>query len=322
MKHYRSYMDRITAPAGLRQRVLEAAEQGARPRRPARRLTLRLAALSACCVLAVAGGRLLWLGGSAPIPNPPAGMAATPAPAASSPAWEHTLTVGPGPFAEGEAHNFFDIPALNFPDCTDFSPRLTDRDWGVSSFEEKLTAQEIITALGGTGEVPWSLLWEGYGLDGQVFYNEKGDVLQVVITGVRGDDRLRLALSPGRLPPRSVVYQEAATQAVNGIPVTTASFRGQSDGRTLTTCAADFLAGGTGVSFEYLSPDAGQSTWLTEVLAWYGTGADSGFTTEHLNARIHPITGHEPPAEGEAGGGVVVPVPIPSPTPWQVYPLE
>ena len=35
MKHYRSYMDRITAPAGLRQRVLEAAEQGARPRRPA-----------------------------------------------------------------------------------------------------------------------------------------------------------------------------------------------------------------------------------------------------------------------------------------------
>ena len=154
MKHYRSYMDRITAPAGLRQRVLEAAEQGARPRRPARRLTLRLAALSACCVLAVAGGRLLWLGGSAPIPNPTAGMAATPAPAASSPAWEHTLTVGPGPFAEGEAHNFFDIPALNFPDCTDFSPRLTDRDWGVSSFEEKLTAQEIITALGGTGEVP------------------------------------------------------------------------------------------------------------------------------------------------------------------------
>ena len=274
------------------------------------------------CWLWRAGGRLLWLGGSAPIPNPTAGMAATPAPAASSPAWEHTLTVGPGPFAEGEAHNFFDIPALNFPDCTDFSPRLTDRDWGVSSFEEKLTAQEIITALGGTGEVPWSLLWEGYGLDGQVFYNEKGDVLQVVITGVRGDDRLRLALSPGRLPPRSVVYQEAATQAVNGIPVTTASFCGQSDGRTLTTCAADFLAGGTGVSFEYLSPDAGQSTWLTEVLAWYGTGADSGFTTEHLNARIHPITGHEPPAEGEAGGGVVVPVPIPSPTPWQVYPLE
>ena len=71
MKHYRSYMDRITAPAGLRQRVLEAAEQGARPRRPARRLTLRLAALSACCVLAVAGGRLLWLGGSAPQPHPP-----------------------------------------------------------------------------------------------------------------------------------------------------------------------------------------------------------------------------------------------------------
>ena len=84
MKHYRSYMDRITAPAGLRQRVLEAAEQGARPRRPARRLTLRLAALSACCVLAVAGGRLLWLGGSAPQPNPPPRHGAPPPPAVST----------------------------------------------------------------------------------------------------------------------------------------------------------------------------------------------------------------------------------------------
>lgn len=34
MKHYRSYMDRITAPAGLRQRVLEAAEQGRAPAGP------------------------------------------------------------------------------------------------------------------------------------------------------------------------------------------------------------------------------------------------------------------------------------------------
>ena len=64
MKHYRSYMDRITAPAGLRQRVLEAAEQGARPRRPARRLTLRLAALSACCVLS---GVNPWIAGDSAV---------------------------------------------------------------------------------------------------------------------------------------------------------------------------------------------------------------------------------------------------------------
>lgn len=100
MKHYRSYMDRITAPAGLRQRVLEAAEQGGAPSQARPRLTLRLAALSACCVLAVAaGGCSGWA--APPHPQPTAGMAATPAPAASSPAWEHTLTVGPGPFAEG-----------------------------------------------------------------------------------------------------------------------------------------------------------------------------------------------------------------------------
>ena len=72
----------------------------------------------------------------------------------------------------------------------------------MSSFEEKLTAQgdhhrsggarggSLVPAVGG--------LWTGR----PSFYNEKGDVLQVVITGVRGDDRLRLALSPGRLPPQ------------------------------------------------------------------------------------------------------------------------
>ena len=127
MKHYRSYMDRITAPAGLRQRVLEAAGR-ARPRRPARRLVLRLAALSACCVLAVAGGRLLWLGGS-PHPQPHCQHGRHPRPGCIFSRLGAHLTVGPGPLPK-EAHNFFDIPALNFPDCTDFSPRLTDRDWG------------------------------------------------------------------------------------------------------------------------------------------------------------------------------------------------
>ena len=48
---------------------------------------------------------------------------------------------------------------------------------------------------------------------------------------------------PAGSPPAVWLYQEAATQAVNGIPVTTASFRGQSDGRTLTTCAADSCGG-------------------------------------------------------------------------------
>ena len=146
--------------------------------------------------------------------------------------------------------------------------------------------------------------------------------MQVVITGVRGDDRLRLALSPGP-PPRSVVYQEAATQAVNGIPGrTTASFRGQSDGRTLTTCAADFWWWHRAPPLNTSPPCRIQSTWLTEVLAWT-TGADSGFTTEHLNATIHPITGAPSlRRKGQAGGGVVVPVSIPPPHLGRSYPLE
>ena len=122
----------------------------------------------------------------------------------------------------------------------------------MSSFEEKLTAQEIITALGGTGRFPGPCCGRAMDWTAKFLQREGRCIAGGDHRCARGRPPAARPL-PGRLP-RSVVYQEAATQAVNGIPVTTASFRGQSDGRTLTTCAADFLAGGTGVSFEYLSP--------------------------------------------------------------------
>ena len=126
-----------------------------------------------------------------------------------------------------------------------------------------------------------------------------------------GDDRLRLALSPGRLP-RSVVYQRplprrsARHSRHHGLLP-----RSPSDGRTLTTCAADFLAGGTDVShFEYLPRCRTVHLADRGVLAWYGTGADSGFATDHLNARIHPITGARASGgRGRPAARVVVPAP-------------
>ena len=59
MNRYRSYMNRIHAPSGLRHRVLEAAERGQRPRPPARRW-IGAGALAACFALAFFGGWQEW----------------------------------------------------------------------------------------------------------------------------------------------------------------------------------------------------------------------------------------------------------------------
>lgn len=312
MKHYRSYMDRITAPAGLRQRVLEAAEQGARPRRPARRLTLRLAALSACCVLAVAGGRLLWLGGSAPIPNPTAGMAATPAPASSTPAVEYTLTIPPG-----TGGSFWHVDrVVEATDCTGSTPLSLDYAWDSGSFVEPLSAEEISTALGGSEtELLWRLFCPGFGLDGTVRYSREGDVLLLTITGTgeagTGEDAsFTLELCPGQLPPSCTVYQEAVPQEYEGVSITKWLVRTEDEPERYLL-GAELMAGDTGLRFTCRSESRDTAETLTDVLIGLGLDSDCVFTTDHL-------TLEDPVWEYYTLPDIV----SPSPTPWQVYPLE
>lgn len=296
MNRYRAYMDRIHAPSGLRYRVLEAAERGERPRRTPHRW-IRAGALAACLVLVCTGiagvHAALW-------PDPTAGVAETPAVTAASPApaeTEHTLVVESAPF-DGQPHGFFGIPALEFADCTNSTPLTID--WGREngSFQEAMTADEIIQSLGGTDAVPWALLWDGFALDGTAIYDGEGQLYWVVITGIRGEERLRLELAPGQLPPGGVSYADAAVQDVNGTPVTAYFLTGCTDTedgsvQSLYTYVTSFLSGGTDVYFEYLSPDSDNAAWMSSVLVWNGTCADSSFTTEHLRPRIPPISAAE-----------------------------
>ena len=237
MNRYRAYMNRIHAPSGLRHRVLEAAERGQRPRRPARRW-IGAGALAACFALAFFGGWQAWRYAAHYQPDPTAGVADPPAVITPAPAeTEHTLVVE-DPF-DGQPHGFFNVPALEFADVTDCSPYLIDWDW---------TAQEIITALGGTDEVPWSLLWSGFGLDGTAWYggeNLDGEqVLMASITGVNGDTSFTLELTPGQLPPGGEGYAEAAVQDYDGVAVTAWYTRPDGDGGSNYTYCVELLRPG------------------------------------------------------------------------------
>ena len=292
MNPYRAYMSRIHAPSGLRCRVLEAAERGERPRRPARRW-VGAGALAACFALAFLGGWQAWQYAAHYQPDPAAGTADPPASVTAPAETAHTLVVG-DPF-DGQPHSFFNVPALEFADVTNSTPMMIDWDWKGDAFREPLSAEEIIAVLGRTDEVPWSLLWAGFGLDGAVTYDGGGQVLLAAITGVNGDTSFTLELSPGQLPPGGVSYPDAAVQDYDGVAVTAWYTRPDGEGGSSCTYCVEFMSGDMGVRFTCDSPDQETAGWLSCVLVWYATRADGGFTTAHLIPRVHPILGASAP---------------------------
>lgn len=299
MNRYRSYMNRIHAPSGLRYRVLEAAERGRRPRPRRSPLSpwIKTGALAACFAAAFFGGWQAWQAVDRYQPDPTAGVADPPAVITPAPAeTEHTLVVGPDPFG-GQPHGFFDVPALEFADVTGSDPYMIDWYWTGGAFEETMTAQEIITTLGGTDEVPWSLLWSGFGLDGTAWYGGESlngeQVLMVSITGENGDTSFTLELSPGQLPPGGEGYADAAAQDYNGVSVTAWYTRPDGDGVGNYTYCVEFLSGDMGVRFTCDSPDQQTASWLSCVLVRYAAQADGGFTTEHLAPKAIPHQGEQ-----------------------------
>ena len=291
MNRYRAYMNRIHAPSGLRHRVLESAERGQRPRRPARRW-IGAGTLAACFALAFFGGWQAWQYAAHYQPDPTAGVADPPAVITPAPAeTEHTLVVE-APF-DGQPHGFFAVPALEFADVTGCTPYLIDWDWKGDASVLPLNAQEIITVLGGEDEVPWSLLWSGFGLDGTVTHGEDGRVLLASVTGENGDTSFTLELSPGQLPPGGESYPDAAVQDYDGVAVTAWYTRPDGDGGPNYTYCVEFLSGDMGVRFTCDSPDQETASWLSCVLVRYAAQADSGFTTEHLTPGEIPAAGEE-----------------------------
>ena len=285
MNRYRTYMDRIHAPARLRTRVLEDVSAGGRPRRaPRRALTGALAA--ACFALAFFGAWQYWRAAETS-PSPTAGVAATPAPAETEPALDsrgYTLMVE-DPF-EGQTHSFFNVAGLTFPDCTGGYAVSGSIVPPAGYFAEYLTAEEIIAVLGGTDEVPWPLLWSGFGLSGEAVYDGEGNVWRAVIYGVNGETSFTLILAPGAIPVSDMMYEDAVTEEYGdtGVPVT--SWR--TAGVDRETYGVEFMSGDTGVSFTCTGPDGDSLSWLTCVLVRYGTLAEPPLTTAPLTPDAIP----------------------------------
>lgn len=285
MNRYRNYMDRITAPASLHEKLLA----GETPRRRRNRYAPAFALAAACCLLAVVGLWQPWFGTPAQEASPTAGVAATPGTAESAPPeqpTEHTLTVGGGPF-QGQPRTFFDIPTLSFPDCNDSETLMVDYSLPEGWFSEPMTAQDILGIFGGRDDVPWILCWYDFGLDGMVIYNADGTVYNASIQGVRDTESFTLTLWPGQYPLLSTVYTDAAVQEVDGVEVTSSMVYADENGdrRYEITCRATFQVGDLGMDFVYTGENGDAATWLPCTFLWNATRTDSTITTEHLVSR-------------------------------------
>lgn len=319
---YRSYMDRVELGESRHQQIMDVLREGRAPAGRGSRMA-HYAVLAACLALVCAAGLggLRYLGDYYFNQNHPAYE--TPGPATNTPGHDipgdnpgndgYTLLVG-DPF-DGQPHSSPMIPALAYPDCTDSPAVAGDILLPAGHFTEGMTAQEIITALGGGDQVPWQLYWAGFGVDGTVLYDGEGNVWQATLTGADTSGSgasFTLALSPGRLPVRDLIYEDAAEQQVNGVSVTAWYYRSDLDGTY--TYGVEFLSGDTGVRFTCTSAEADQAARLANCLAGFGTGG--GFTTAHLTPEEIPAWRSESLTLGQAREeallGAYVPDQIPS----------
>lgn len=287
MNRYRAYMDRAGLTEDAHRRMMDALAGPSKARRPRR---LAHGALAACCALAVLAGTaglIRWTGLPAPMAAvtpaaSDAGVALSPAPSSAAEQSDHTLVVD-DPF-DGQTHGFYSVPSCAFPDCTG-GPAVTAENTALPGgyFEETLTAEEIIHALGGDTEVPWDLLWAGFGLDGTVIYDGQGAVWLAYINGENGDTALSLRLSPDDLPPVNAIYEGAAEEVVNGITVTTYCLETEGeDGTAAWAYHVQMLAGDTGIDFTCTSPDRDQANWLANVFICHAVVTGGTLTTRGL----------------------------------------
>ena len=275
MNRYHDYMDRIQAPVGLRERIL--AEERPRRSHPA----LRAGALAACCLVAAVGGWQLWQGRAEIQPDPTAGAAATPAGNQQS---EYTLVVEDP--LEGQPHSFPNIPGYNYPDCTSSEAMAADYAPPEGWFMEKLTAQEIITVLGGADQVPWILDWTGFGLDGVVTYDGEGKPWRILLWGTRGEEALTLELWAGEEPLIDLIYADAGVENVAGMEVTTYSLYYDTDGDDVKEHLyhAHYFDGEMGVSFSCNSGEEESGARLASLVVGHKGFTAEGLTPETMDA--------------------------------------
>lgn len=252
MKYYDSYMERQEVSPELHERLLnlEVRKKSAHP-------WLRYGALAACAALIIGAGvwKLAPQPQTPPAPNQSAGQFAadyTPLPGETDVVDPDDLFVVQGPANTEQFVAFYMMPSIDYREASDAPQMAFDIALPNGAFSVDLTKEDIQRIFWGPegkpetaeGDLPWSLFWTGYTLNGSATYDGQGKLWWLTIRGEREDAAFRLELCPGMVPPACCVsVSDRGVSEFRGVEIT-AWNRGHE-------CGSEFMTeNGIGVRFE------------------------------------------------------------------------
>lgn len=265
MNGYRSYMDRQYVSETGHRRLLDLEPPKNAQRKGAK--IMALGTLAACAAL-IAGLSIHALAPSAPGPAadaaPSPAVSAVPTYAADD-GGDRAGFEAQGPAEDAELM-FPMIAWVGYADVTD-DPQL-DADLALpdGAFSVALDKEDVQTLFWGAdgkpavedpktdpGDFPIMLMnWAGYSITGGATYDGNGDLWELYVQGVKGEDSFTLRAAPGHIPPTCIGESGASVTDVLGVAVSGwyRSYDRDGDGEVEPVCVSQFLANGVGFRFE------------------------------------------------------------------------
>lgn len=305
MKHYKSYMDRVTVSEELHNKLL-----GLEAPKKARTPWVKYGAIAACAALLVGAG--VWGVG-------------TYRQRQEDMAWKMTVGNVSGPFADYDPVNSggtveaIDLAPVEGDDIEpgmktiegyavieefaggsvaryhilpwiDYGTENNDAgelDWDIpkGGTRRDLSMDEITALLGGAEAVDLHLDWSAYELTGWAAWYEDGSFWGAYLQGSKGPmDHFEFAVTAGQLPPTCILFDGSVEQEIWGLTVTADKY----DGKDGCSRRVSFMKDGYGYRFDLTATGEPEDAerLVSRAVTWVAVG--DGLS-------LYTMTGEEPP---------------------------
>lgn len=273
MKHYRSYMDRVSVPEELHEKLLDLEA----PKKPARRpMWQRYGALAACAALLIGVGVLgarvykKWEHWNALVSSydPLAVSSAEIEVAAIDLAPEDPNGAEPGMrtipgfevrknMAGLDVVEYYILPWIDYgePNGEEVSAGVSlDYAAPEDATFRALGHDDVLALVGGEEALETLLDWGSFEFSGAATFNADGSVWQMSFSGKRDDYFFELELAPDALPLTCIITEPHTTTEIWGVEVTGrySGIHGEGPDREVwmpESRNVEFIAGGVGCRF-------------------------------------------------------------------------
>ena len=316
MKHYKSYMDRVTVSEELHNKLL-----GLEAPKKARAPWARYAAVAACAALLVGAGvwgvgtyrqrqgAMMWGEGVGPFADyDPVQCAAPTMPAeAIDLAPVEGDDIEPGmktikgyavieEFAGGKVAEYHVLPWIDYGTENNAAGEL---DWDIpkGATRRDLSMDEITALLGGAEAVDLHLDWSAYELTGWAAWYEDGSFWGAYLQGSKGPmDHFEFAVTSGILPPTCFGFASSVEQEIWGLTVTADKY----DGKDGCSRRVSFMKDGYGYRFDLTATGEPEDAerLVSRAVTWVANG--DGLSLYTMTGEEAPDPAPSVPAAGPA----------------------